>query len=64
MTSPLRSKSDFVRYGVCTECGKLFKASADNKEAEITILDTIREFWKPGICETCKKEKEEYSGRR
>ena len=53
MNSQQNLKSNVVRLGTCSRCNKSFLSGY--LEDSRTILETIRDFWKPNLCDACRK---------
>lgn len=56
MNSQQSLKNSIVRLGTCSNCGKSFLSgySEDCK----TVFDTIKNFWKPNLCDYCRNSNE------
>jgi hypothetical protein len=49
-------KSNILRFGTCIKCGKSFLTQEEKKEDYNTIFETMKNFWKPKLCDRCKND--------
>jgi hypothetical protein len=43
-----------IRSGFCKICGKKF--ITESEEEENVLIETVKKFWNPVICDDCKKQ--------
>lgn len=49
----VQQKSKNKRYGICEKCNKVF-ATTMTENNGISVF--IKEFWRPSLCENCRKK--------